>query len=68
MHRITEWVRTELRENAEQEYREFHKSLVPGLENMLGVRIPKLREIAKKPQKKGTGSLLKRRIWMFMRK
>lgn len=53
MHRITEWVRTELRENAEQEYREFHKSLVPGLENMLGVRIPKLREIAKKTAKEG---------------
>ena len=53
MYEITEWVKKELKENAEQEYREFHKSLVPGLETLLGVRIPKLREIAKKAAKEG---------------
>lgn len=53
MYEITEWVKKELKENAEQEYREFHKSLVPGLETLLGVRIPKLREIAKKAAREG---------------
>lgn len=44
---ITSWVRQELEANTDLKYREFHKSLVPGLENLLGVRVPKLRKIAK---------------------
>lgn len=44
---ITAWVRQELKANTDLKYREFHKSLVPGLENLLGVRVPKLRQIAK---------------------
>ncbi len=44
---ITPWVREELKANTDLKYREFHKSLVPGLENLLGVRVPKLRQIAK---------------------
>lgn len=43
-----EWVRAELLDSAEEEYRKFHQSLVPGLSTMLGVRMPKCREIAKK--------------------
>ena len=45
---VTEWVREELEKNADPSYREFHRSLVPGLENFLGVRVPKLREISRK--------------------
>ena len=44
---INQTLRTKLNELAEEKYREFHKSLVPGLTNMLGVRMPKVREIAK---------------------
>lgn len=53
LQNITEWVREELRNNIEEEYKEFHKSLVPGLQSMMGVRIPKIREIAKKAAKEG---------------
>lgn len=42
-----EWVRAALRRAAEPEYRKFHQSLVPGLDSMLGVRMPKCREIAR---------------------
>lgn len=48
---ITEWARQELQNSADETYREFHKSLVPGLKGMIGVRIPKLRDIAKKISK-----------------
>lgn len=34
-------------ENADEEYRKFHSSLCPNTDNIIGVRIPKLREIAK---------------------
>ena len=47
----TSWVRSELKENADEKYKEFHKSLVPGLENMLGVRVPVLRKIARRAAK-----------------
>lgn len=44
---INQTLRTKLHELAEDEYKKFHKSLVPGLTNMLGVRMPKVRELAK---------------------
>lgn len=34
-------------ENAEEKYSDFSSALVPGCDNMLGVRIPKLRALAK---------------------
>lgn len=51
LQKVTEWVREELKNNMDEEYKEFHKSLVPGLESMMGIRIPKMREIAKKAAK-----------------
>ncbi len=45
---VTRWVREELEKNADSTYREFHRSLVPGLDNFLGIRVPKLREISRK--------------------
>lgn len=44
---VNQTLRTKLNEAVDEKYREFHKSLVPGLEQMLGVRMPKVREIAK---------------------
>lgn len=44
---INQILRTKLRESAEEEYKRFHESLVPGLTDMLGVRMPKVREIAR---------------------
>ncbi len=48
---IAQWVRNELYENSDNAYKSFHSSLVPGISNILGVRVPKLREIAKKVAK-----------------
>lgn len=36
-----------LQENVDEKYREFHSSLCPGTENIIGVRVPVLRKIAK---------------------
>lgn len=44
---ITLWVREQLLENQDLTYRDFHKSLVPGLDSMIGVRIPVLRTIGR---------------------
>ena len=41
------WVREKLQAAADPAYRDFHQSLVPGLTAMMGVRMPKCREIAK---------------------
>ena len=44
----TEDIRAELQQNIDEKYRAFHASLVPGIGTFLGVRVPKMREIAKK--------------------
>lgn len=44
---MRETLRQKLEELADEKYKEFHKSLVPGLTNILGVRMPKIREVAK---------------------
>lgn len=43
----TQTLRDSLKASAEEKYKKFHQSLVPGLTNMLGVRMPKVRELAK---------------------
>lgn len=45
---VTLWLRSELQNHIDEKYKQFHTSLVPGLTKMLGVRIPVLRELAKK--------------------
>ncbi len=47
---MVEEIREVLKEHVDEKYREFNKSLIPGdgTAAMLGVRLPKLREIAKK--------------------
>ena len=42
-----EQVRQFLKENQDPEYREFHSKLLPGTENIMGVRLPILRKFAK---------------------
>lgn len=48
----TENIREELQALADNKYQEFHASLIPGANNILGVRIPQLRVMAKELAKK----------------
>ena len=43
-----EWIKEQLEMLREPEYQKFTSKLLPGVEPILGVRLPKLREIAKK--------------------
>ena len=40
-------IRKELKALADPKYRKFHSYLLPGTDNILGVRIPQLRTMAK---------------------
>lgn len=51
-NQITAWLRGELQKHIDETYKQFHTSLVPGLTKMMGVRIPILRELAKKAGKR----------------
>ena len=42
----TENIRKELQDLVDSKYQEFHSALVPGIGNILGVRIPQLRILA----------------------
>lgn len=44
-------IRTQLEQSAEADYKAFNENLLPGVSHILGVRLPKLREIAKKTAK-----------------
>ena len=44
----SESIRKELKNLADTKYKEFHSSLLPGIDNVLGVRIPQLRTMAKR--------------------
>lgn len=56
---IKDQIRIELEQAAEPEYREFNAKLLPGVTNILGVRLPRLREIAKRTAKQDAQSYLK---------
>ena len=45
---MREKIRKELEKIAEENYRIFAAKLIPNIDNLLGVRLPKLRKIAKK--------------------
>ena len=45
---MIEAIREELRQSADKDYKKFQESLIPGLTTMMGVRLPKLRKMAKK--------------------
>ena len=63
----TEDIRAELQQNIDEKYRTFHASLGPGIGTFLGVRVPKMREIAKKRQKKIIRPFLQRQMLVFTR-
>lgn len=44
----TEEIRRELEELSEEKYRDFASSLIPGKDNLIGVRIPNIRKLAKR--------------------
>jgi len=48
----------ELYINSDKQYKEFHSSLCPNIDNIIGVRIPKLREIAKRIAKENPKEFL----------
>lgn len=47
-HIMVEEVRENLKSMCDVEYRKFHSRLLPGTENIIGVRIPEIRKLAKK--------------------
>ena len=51
-------IREQLFELAEDEYKKFSSSLLPGIDNLIGVRLPALRKIAKQIAKKDWRSYL----------
>lgn len=59
--RLFDSIRELLKDSADEKYREFNSSLVPGenTEKMLGVRMPRLREIAKQMAKENGQEYLK---------
>lgn len=55
-----EQVRKRLEMSAEEDYKKFNEKIVPGTKNMLGVRLPKMREIAKMRAKEEPESFLEK--------
>lgn len=45
---MKEEIKKNLIEKADSKYKEFHGGLCPGTDNIIGVRVPVLREYAKK--------------------
>lgn len=55
---VRQKVRVQLEQLAESDYKQFNKKLLPGVTNILGVRLPKLREIAKQTARQDAGAYL----------
>lgn len=53
-----EQIRRQLKALAEEDYRKFNEKIVPDTKNMLGVRLPKMREIAKARAKEDSAAYL----------
>ena len=47
MQNTNEWIKKKLQEYSEEGYRKFTSSLLPGVGNVLGIRLPLLRKMAK---------------------
>lgn len=56
---MKEKIRKELKELADETYKEFHSGLCPGTDNILGVRVPILRDYAKQLTKQDWRTILK---------
>ena len=44
---ISNFVKSEFKKYTEPEYKKFSSSLIPNIDNILGIRLPNLRKIAK---------------------
>lgn len=55
---ITEKIREQLAQSAEAEYQSFQAKLLPGVDGILGVRLPKLRQLAKQTAKQDAAAYL----------
>ena len=51
-YEVKEEIQKQLLELADSDYKEFHSKLCPGIDNIIGVRVPKLRKYAKELSKK----------------
>ena len=49
-----EIIKNELKSLADEKYKEFHSNLCPGVDNIMGIRVPILRNYAKELLKKHT--------------
>ena len=47
MENTNDWIKEKLTEYSEDGYRKFTSSLMPGVEHILGIRLPLLRKMAK---------------------
>lgn len=47
MQNTNEWLKEQLKQYSEKEYQKFSSALLPGADNVLGVRLPRLRKLAK---------------------
>lgn len=56
---MVQQIREELKNLAEEDYKQFNERLLPGVKNVIGVRLPALRKIAKKWQE-----IMVYNIWM----
>lgn len=47
MQNVNDWIKEKLEEYIEEGYRKFSSGLIPGADNVLGIRLPLLRKLAK---------------------
>jgi len=59
MNQLVEEIKRELQELAEPEYRDFHAHLLPGIQNIMGVRVPAMRKLANKVARQDWRAYLK---------
>ena len=55
---MKEQIREQLKQMADEDYKKFSKKIVPGVDNMFGIRLPNLRETAKKIAKEDADGYL----------
>ena len=65
-HDIRTFVKKRLKEEADEKFRKFSASLLPNIHNVLGVRLPVLRKIAKEIYKKDYKTYLNCKDFEFM--
>ena len=63
---ITTFVKKRLKEEVDEKFRKFSASLIPNINNVLGVRLPVLRKIAKEIYKKDYKTYLNCKDFEFM--